>query len=161
MRFVERGLGLLAAACLFGMMTLTFVDVLGRKLLDRSLPGGLELTELMMLGLIFSAMPLTSLKGEHVLFDLLDRSLPRALRSVQGLISNLICAALMAGGAWLVFQRASRVSLEGDTTAQLLLPLAPFFNAVWVMLVITAGVHLVLAFRPDSDGDDDLTPGAL
>ena len=161
MRFVERCLGFLAAACLFGMMTLTFIDVLGRKLLDRSLPGGLELTELLMLGLIFAALPLTSLKGEHVLFDLLYRSLPQALRSVQGLISNLICAALMAGGAWLVHLRASRVALEGDTTAQLLLPMAPFFNAVWVMLVIAACVHLYLAFRPASDRDDDLTTGAL
>ena len=161
MRFVERCLGFLAAACLFGMMTLTFIDVLGRKLMDCSLPGGLELTELLMLGLIFAALPLTSLKGEHVLFDLLDRSLPQALRSVQGLISNLICAALMAGGAWLVNLRASRVALEGDTTAQLLLPMAPFFNAVWVMLVIAACVHLYLAFRPESDRDDDLTTGAL
>jgi len=32
---------------------------------------------------------------------------------------------------------------------------------VWVMLVIAAGVHLYLAFRPASDRDDDLTPGAL
>jgi putative PIG3 family NAD(P)H quinone oxidoreductase len=82
------------------MMALTFVDVLCRKLLDRSIPGSLEVTELLMFGVIFAGLPLTSLRGEHVLFDLLDHLLPAALRAVQGLISNLICTALLAGGGY-------------------------------------------------------------
>ena len=42
-------LGLFAAAALFAMMTLTFVDVVGRKFFDNSIIGSVELTELMML----------------------------------------------------------------------------------------------------------------
>ena len=56
---LERVLGWIAGASLFGMMALTFVDVLGRKLLDHSIPGSLELTELMMFGVIFAGLPLT------------------------------------------------------------------------------------------------------
>ena len=160
-RTIERSLGWLAGASLFGMMALTFVDVLGRKLLDRSLPGSLELTELLMFGVIFAGLPLTSLRGEHVLFDLLDHLLPEALRRVQGALSNLICVAIAGGAAWLVFGRAARSVEQGDITAQLQLSIAPYQYAAGAMLALTAVMHLWLAFRPPVDAPDDPTAGAV
>ena len=147
-RTAERWLGWLAGGSLFGMMLLTFVDVLGRKLFDHSLSGSLELTELLMLAVIFAGLPLTSLRGEHVIFDLLDHLLPDTLRSAQGLISNLFCVVVLAGAAWLVFARAVRTAQQGDTTAQLLWSLAPFYYAVALTLALTALMHLYLAFVP-------------
>jgi len=160
-RALEKALGWLAAACLFGMMLLTFVDVLGRKLFDHSLPGSLEVTELLMLGLIFAGLPLTSLRGEHVIFDLLDHLLPQGLQSAQGVISNLLCTTLVAGASWLVFVRAARTGVDGDTTAQYLWPLAPFQYAVGVLLALTALMHLFLAVRPPPHQTDDPTAGAV
>jgi TRAP-type C4-dicarboxylate transport system permease small subunit len=160
-RHLERLLGWVAGLSLFGMMALTFVDVLGRKLFDHSIPGSLEVTELMMFGVIFAGLPLTSLRGEHVLFDLLDHLLPQALRAIQGMLSNLICTALLAGGAWLVFVRAARTAGQGDTTAQLQLALAPWYYAAGVLLALTALVHVWLAFRPPAETDDDPVAGAV
>lgn len=160
-RTFERLLGWIAGASLFGMMALTFVDVLGRKLLDHSIPGSLEVTELLMFGVIFAGLPLTSLRGEHVLFDLLDHLLPQALRSIQGALSNLICTALLSGGAWLVLVRAGRTAEQGDTTAQLQLPMAPWYYAAAALLLLTALMHLYLACRPPADEADDPTAGAV
>jgi TRAP-type C4-dicarboxylate transport system permease small subunit len=159
-RHLERWLGWLAGGSLFGMMLLTFVDVLGRKLLDRSIPGSLEVTELLMLAVIFVGLPLTSLRGEHVIFDLLDHLLPAPLQKIQGALANLMCAALLAGAAWMVFVRAARTVTQGDTTAQLQLSLAPFYYAAGVMLALTAVMHLYLAYRPTL-ADDDPTAGAV
>ena len=64
-RLLDALCGLLAAAALFAIMALTLVDVLGRKLLSQSVPGSLELTEILMVVVIFSALPLVSLHGEH------------------------------------------------------------------------------------------------
>ena len=158
---IERVLGWIAGASLFGMMALTFVDVLGRKLFDHSIVGSLEVTELMMFGVIFAGLPLTSLRGEHVLFDLLDHFLPEALRKIQGALSNLICTVLVGAAAWLVLARAARTASDGDTTAQLQLSLAPWQYAAGVMLVLTAVMHLVLAFRPLAETADDPTAGAV
>ncbi len=132
MKPLERLLGFAAGLALFGMMALTFADVIGRKLFDASIPGSVELTELLMLAVIFAAMPLTSLHGEHVIFDLLDRALPDGLKRVQHRIANLACTALLLGAAWLVHGRALRLADGGDTTAQLTLPLAPFTHAASV-----------------------------
>lgn len=153
MKRLEAALGLVAAVALFAMMALTFADVIGRKLLDHSIVGSLEMTELLMLAVIFVALPLTSLHGEHVVFDLLESLLPARLLTWQHRIANLICTALLLGGAWLVALRAGRTLEEGDVTSQLGIPLAPVHYAVALLLLLTAVMHLILAVRatPRSD----------
>jgi len=151
-RRFERLLGLIAGASLFAMMALTFADVLGRKFLDASIPGSLELTELLMLVLIFAALPLTSLHGEHVVFDLLDRVVGQAGRVLQHRFANGLCAVLLLGGAWLVAERAARTAEYGDTTAQLHIGIAPFHYMVAVAMVVTALMHLLIIVRGPGHG---------
>ncbi len=158
---LERTLGLLAGAALFGMMLITFADVIGRKLFDASIPGSVEITELLMLAVIFAALPLTSLRGEHVIFDLLDRIIPQRFHPLQRRVANIACTALLAGSAWLVETRALRTGNQGDITAQLEIAIAPFQHAAAVLLLITAAMHLVLAFQAHADPEDEAdTPSA-
>jgi TRAP-type C4-dicarboxylate transport system permease small subunit len=146
-RTLERTLGYVAACGLFGMMVLTFADVVGRKF-GASIPGSLELTELLMLVVIFVGLPLASLKGEHVFFDLLDGVLPAGLRRAQSALANAICAALLLGAAWLVWNRAARTAEQGDITAQLQIGIAPFQYMAAALLLLTALMHVVLIVRP-------------
>jgi TRAP-type C4-dicarboxylate transport system permease small subunit len=146
-RTLERWLGYVAAFGLFGMMVLTFADVVGRKF-GSSIPGSLEVTELLMLLVIFVGLPIASLKGEHVFFDLLDQFLPESLRRIQAALANAICAALLLGAAWLVWGRAARTAEQGDITAQLQIGIAPFQYMAAALLLLTALMHLVLMFRP-------------
>jgi TRAP-type C4-dicarboxylate transport system permease small subunit len=147
MNALKKLLGAGAAAALFLMMLLTFADVVGRKVLNASIVGNVELTELCMLGTIFIAMPLVSLAGEHVIFDLLDPMLPAPLRRWQRVISNVFCTLLVLGGAWLIHGRAARVFEDGDTTAQLQIPTGPFIQAASIMLLCTALMHLIVAIH--------------
>ncbi|MBA4267200.1 MAG: TRAP transporter small permease, partial [Comamonadaceae bacterium] len=48
--------GLMAALALFAIMWLTLVDVSGRKFLSNSVPGALEITEILMVVVIFGAL---------------------------------------------------------------------------------------------------------
>ena len=140
--------GLLAALALFGIMVLTAVDVSGRKFLDASVPGSLELTELLMVAVIFAGLPLVSLQGEHVVFDSLDRWIPPALRRLQQALVDALCAALLLGLAWLMWSKGVQMAGYGETTAQLKLPVYPF---VWLMsglCALTAAVHAMLVWRP-------------
>ena len=147
-RLLETLCGLLAATALFGIMWLTLVDVSGRKLISTSVPGSLELTELLMVAVIFAGMPLVSLRGEHVVFDSLDRWLPARVRRVQHWLVELFCMSLLVGVAWLMWDKGSRMAGYGDTTAQLLLPLWPFVKAMGVLCGVTALVHGLLLLRP-------------
>ncbi len=141
--------GSIAAVALFAIMGLTLVDVAGRKLLSTSVPGSLELTELLLVAVIFAGLPLVSLAGEHVVFDSLDPWLPRAVRRVQRLLVNALCVAALAGMAWLMWQKAGQMASYGDTTAQLKLPLGPFVMLMSVLLGVTAAVHALLMWQPE------------
>lgn len=147
-RGLERLCGLLAAAALFAIMVLTLVDVSGRKLLSQSVPGSLELTELLMVAVIFAGLPLVSLRGEHVVFDSLDRFLPAAVRRAQVALLDAVCAVLLAGVAVLLWTKAGQMAEYGDTTSQLGIALAPFVRVMSVLAVATAVVHALLVFRP-------------
>ena len=81
-KLLEHLCGALCALALFAIMTLTFFDVGGRKLLSHSIPGSLELTELLMVVVIFGALPLVSERGDPVCmrgppFNLKDLSLEK------------------------------------------------------------------------------------
>jgi TRAP-type transport system small permease protein len=140
--------GVLAAVALFAIMMLTLVDVSGRKLLSQSVPGSLEITELLMVVVIFAALPLVSLRGEHVLFDSLDAVLPAWAQRLQQAVVDVFCAAALAGLAWLMWQKAGQMAQYGDVTAQLKLPLGPFVQLMSVLCAVTAWVHLMLLLKP-------------
>ncbi len=156
--------GTIAAVALFALMLLTLVDVGGRKLLSQSVPGSLELTELLMVAVIFAGLPLVSLQGEHIVFDSLDRLLSPALRRVQKWLVDALCVAALGGLAWLMWAKAGEMASYGDTTAQLLLPLGPFVRAMSLLIAVTALVHVMFMLRPadsHSAGAEDPEQGAL
>jgi TRAP-type transport system small permease protein len=138
----------LAAVALFAIMILTLIDVAGRKLLSESVPGSLELTELLMVVVIFAGLPLVSLAGEHVVFDSIDPWLSGAVRRVQGLLVEGACAAALAGIAWLMWIKGAQMMEYGETTAQLKLLKAPFIYGMSVLCGVTALVHLLLMASP-------------
>jgi hypothetical protein len=106
-------------------MALTFFDVGGRKLLSNSITGSLELTELLMVVVIFAALPLVSIRREHVVFDSLDHMLPARLRKLQDAGQPAVRRPAGPGLAD-VAHRAMTSPSSGETTAQLKLLKAPF-----------------------------------
>jgi len=140
--------GLLAAAALFAIMALTFFDVLGRKFADTSITGSLEMTELLMVVVIFAALPLVSDRGEHVAFDSLDSYLPPWALRAQAVIVNALCAAVLLGLAWLMWRTGTQFMENGETTAQLKILKGPFLYGMSVLCGITGLVHLAHVATP-------------
>jgi len=71
-RHVEALLGVAASMILLAMMLLTTVDVVARYLFNRPLRGAFEITELMLVVLIFAGLPLAKVFGGPVRDVLLD-----------------------------------------------------------------------------------------
>jgi TRAP-type transport system small permease protein len=140
--------GLLSGAALFAIMALTFFDVGGRKILSQSIPGSLELTELLMVVVIFGALPLVSLRGEHVVFDSLDSFLSEGVRRVQGILVHFLIGAALIALGYLMFRTGQQFDINGDNTAQLKISKAPFIYGMGVLCAVTGLVHLGLMFNP-------------
>lgn len=138
--------GVMAAMALFSIMWLTVVDVVGRKFFSNSVPGGLELTEMLMVVVIFAALPLVSWRGEHVVFDTLDAMIPDWLRGIQARLIHLVCAGTFVFLGRLMVMRAQRFAEYGDTTVHLALSIAPVAWLMAALLALTGLAHLLLAF---------------
>jgi TRAP-type transport system small permease protein len=143
--------GSLAALALFTIMALTFFDVGGRKFFDHSILGSLELTEMLMVVVIFAGLPLVTEKGEHVLFDSLDPYLPEGFKNIQKRFVNFLCGLALFGLAWLMWKTGASFVESGETSALHKIPKYPFIYGMGLLCTIAATVHVVLAVKPGED----------
>ena len=158
-KILETACGILSGLALFAIMVLTFLDVSGRKFLDHSINGSLELTELLMVVVIFGALPLVSERGEHVVFDSLDPLLPDALKKLQRALVHLLCALALGSLGWLMWKTGTDFVASGETTAQLKILKAPFIYGMGLLCGFTGLIHLSMMFNPM--GHEDNEGGAL
>jgi TRAP-type C4-dicarboxylate transport system permease small subunit len=141
-RHVEGLLGVAASAILMGMMLLTFTDVVARYVFSRPLRGAFEVTELLLLVLIFAGLPLVSFTDEHAVMDFVDRVLGAgALRGLQRLV-QAVSAAFMFLLAWLVWLKADRVWAYRDSTDVLRIVYGPFVYFMALTLGLAGVIHL-------------------
>ncbi|MGQ0544375.1 MAG: TRAP transporter small permease [Betaproteobacteria bacterium] len=131
-------------------MTLTFVDVVMRYVVNRPLRGSLEITELLLLVLIFAGLPLVTHANEHVTMDLIDRLLGERRRRWLARMVELASAALMFLLTWLMWLKAARISAYGDTTDVLRIVVGPFVYFMAAMILLSGLLHLykALSARP-------------
>jgi TRAP-type C4-dicarboxylate transport system permease small subunit len=140
-RRVEGLLGVAASTILLGMMLLTFSDVIARYLFNRPFAGAFEVTELLLLVLIFAGLPLVTYADEHALMDFIDRLLgPRPTRVLERLVQAL-CAAVMFLLAWLVWLKADRIWAYRDATDVLRIVYGPFVYFMALMIGVTGLIH--------------------
>jgi TRAP-type C4-dicarboxylate transport system permease small subunit len=147
--------GVLAGLALFATMVLTFFDVLGRKLLDHSIAGSLEMTELMMVIVIFGALPLVSARGEHIVFDSLDPIWPKCLRNLHLRLVHLVCATALISLGWLMWQTGHDFQVMGETTAQLGIPKSPFIYGMGILCAFTGLIHLMFTLNPSASEENE------
>ena len=152
-KLLETLCGLLAGIALFAIMALTFLDVGGRKLLNNSITGSLEMTELLMVIVIFGALPLVSERGEHVVFDSLDPYLPNVIKKIQRVLVHLLCGVALLALGWLMWQTGNDFLQSGETTAQLKILKAPFIYGMGLLCGFTGLIHLTLVFREQEENE--------
>ena len=126
----------LSAGGVFLMMVVAFVDVVGRKFLDQPLRGSVELTELLMLMVVFIGVALVSHDRNHVQLDLLDSAVPVRWQALRERAGEFLSGLIMLGAGWLALTRALQAGREGELTALLRISMAPAFAIVAVLLAI-------------------------
>ncbi len=140
-RHADALLGAAASAVLLAMMLLTVVDVVGRYAFRRPVRGAFEVTELMLVVLIFAGLPLVSFADEHAVMDFIDRVLgPRAQRRLARAVQALN-AAFMFLLAWLVWRKADRIWGYRDATDVLRIVYGPFVYFMAVTLALAGVIH--------------------
>jgi len=134
-----RLLDAVGSAALLLMMSVVFVDVIGRNLFNMPLPWGTELLEVVVAVMVFALYPVLALRASHITVDLI--TVRPSLQRVQRSVACAVGAVLFAVIAWCTARQAIRSASYGDASALLQIPTA---DVLWGMVVMSGAT--VLAF---------------
>ncbi|HEU4342596.1 MAG TPA: TRAP transporter small permease [Candidatus Binatia bacterium] len=122
------------------LMFLTVADVFGRYLFNQPIPGTFELTEMLMVLIVFLALGLAEHHNEHISLDLAYNHFTPMQKKVTDLVVDLVNLVVVAAITWQLYEYSVRM-LDGNyTTAVLQLPIHPF-----VIAAVTGAAAYVLA----------------
>jgi TRAP-type transport system small permease protein len=141
-RHADSLLGAAASTILMAMMLLTVVDVVARYVFNRPLAGAFEVTELMLLVLIFAGLPLVSFSDEHAVMDFIDRLFGRRGQDRVQRVVQLLNSAFMFLLMWLVWRKADRIWAYRDSTDVLRIVYGPFVYFMALTLALAGVIHL-------------------
>ena len=142
-----RVLGGLAALTLFFIMLLTCADVAGRYIFNEPVPGALEVTEFVMGALIFTSLPLVTLRQEQVTVDLFEQFIPRFVKPALHVLLNAISCACLAAISWRLWVKAGEMFSNGEFTAVLQIKVWPLVYYMSFQAAVTAFVLLLILIR--------------
>lgn len=116
----------IGAIALFGMMALTVIDVAGRYLFNAPLLGAFELTEFLVLILIFSFLGYTEANKRHICVELILDLLPKRVQYICELINHVICLGLFVLITCMAVLKAIELMSTGESSPNLFIPNYPF-----------------------------------
>lgn len=131
-RIVNRVLGYVASGFLIILMMLTVVDVFLRFFFNSPLTGTTEMSQLMMVIIVFPALGWAAIDRAHIKVDLLVRLIPDKPKAVLNTVTFVIALGIYAIITWQSFKEAAVVNRQ---TSLIHLPFAPFY---WLMSVSLA-----------------------
>lgn len=140
------------AVVLAVMMFLTGADVFLRYLFNRPITGSYELTEFMMLLVVFFGLAYTQVKRGHVSVDLVVRRLSERAQAVTNSIAFLVSLGIFSLISWQIVLLAKDKCAKGHVSRVLGVPYCPF-----LFMAAFAATVLCLVFLIDFIGS--LTKG--
>ena len=140
-RHGARALEYLCSLSLFAIVAVTFVDVIGRYVIDKPLPGASEYIQFAMALTIFAGLPLITRTREHISVELLNY-LKGPLRRVKLVFVDTMSLAAVLLLARQLYIQAKDYAEVGTGTTVLDMPMAPLAATMAVLAAITV---LVLA----------------
>ena len=138
------GLAWFAAVTLVAIMTMTFVDVIGRNFLGRSLIGTVETVSLMMGVMVFSGLAVTELNRGHIVVETFQGLFPKPLKRTSMIVNSLLAVGVAGLLLNQLFTKTLDVLAEQEFTMILKLP---YWPAAILMLIGFAVFFVLLVLR--------------
>lgn len=139
-----RGLAHIASVTIFALMCLTVADVLMRKFLNQSILGTVELTELLMVVIVFFTLGFSEMKDAHIKVDIFTSRLKPRIRMLLDVITQFLAFLLFTLMTVSVLRHALSMQRVGELTQDLWIPKYPF---LYLTALGCAVLSMTLLFR--------------
>jgi TRAP-type transport system small permease protein len=111
---------------LAGMMLLTTTDVVGRYFFNAPVLGAYEITEYLMLIMVFSFLARAQSAKVHINVDIVFNHLPQGLRNFLQHFNHFVCLLMMILVTWMSILRVFELRRTGESSVLLKIPDYPF-----------------------------------
>jgi TRAP-type C4-dicarboxylate transport system permease small subunit len=135
-----------AMVILFLMMVLTITDVFLRKVFSNSILGTVEVTEFMMLAVVFFGLAHTEVLNGHIKVDLFVGRLDRHVQGFVDAVTQFTCFMLAGLITWAAGAYAEEMRNSGEVSQDLWIPIYPFLYVVMIGCALFALVLLIKCF---------------
>ena len=142
-RSLSTYLSYIGNAALAFMMLLTTTDVLGRYFFNSPVLGAYEITEYLMLIMVFSYLALAQSQKAHINVDIVFNRLPAWLQRIFERFNHIVCLLVMILVTWKSAQRIAELKSTGEASLLLKIPDYPFA----IFLVIGCLVFCIEFFK--------------
>lgn len=137
---VNRLLHYAAGGVLIVLTMITVVNIVGRAMFNTPVPGTVEVTEMLMVLIVYLGFGYAEHQGDHISVDLLYERSGWKVRRVLTVVNGLVGFFVMGIVAWQLYQYAGVLSRGGYESSILQVPLAPL-----ALIAVGATVLFVLA----------------
>lgn len=144
---VAEALAVLGNLLLLNATLVWVVDIVGRQTVGYSVIGLNDITQLLVMGFVALALPVTFLREENVTVEFIADLLPRpALAWLRALIA-VVAMLFVASLAWFAWVQAAREFAERARSATLAIPMAYYWAPVLLGISLSALLCALLALR--------------
>ena len=144
-RAVRWATAILVGLLLLALTGVTLVDVIGRYFLSRPLLGAAEITELLVMAIVFAGLPAICLDDDHITVDLFTSHLTGRAAAIQLFAARLVVACVLALVCWQLWEHGSRLASFNEVTMFLRAPLEPVAKAASIVSGVCAALTFAMA----------------
>lgn len=142
----------MSATFMFLIAAVTFVDVTGRYVFASPVRGGVEIIEFMLGLLIFSAMPLVTVKDAHITVELFDGFMSAGFKRIRGIVVLLASAAVIAFITERMWSTALEMAEFDEISLHLQVETAPLLFLITALSAVGVIVQLYMTWIFIRDG---------
>jgi len=142
--------GFVSMGVLVLMMLLTVADVFLRAALNKPIIGTTEITEQMMVAVVFLGLGWCAIQGRHIKVDLFVSHYSPSSQKIIDFIINFIALLLVAIICWRTFKTTIMVKQLGITCSYIGVPKFPFYAIAtvgWISLLLAMLGHLIKSLK--------------
>ena len=132
------------AVVMFGMMAVTFVDVLGRYFFSAPIPGGFELIEFMLPLAMFGALPVITRAESHIVISVLTGVLKGNGAWIQRFFVLIGCIIVNMGIAYLMWLQGNELAEAQQISGFLEWSYAPPAYLISLLSVVTIIILMLM-----------------
>jgi TRAP-type C4-dicarboxylate transport system permease small subunit len=147
---VSRVLSYIGMVFVILMMLLTVAHGIGRYAFEAPIKGLVEMSQFMLVLVIFCLMPYTETKKNHLIIGILVDRLPQRAQAIMSSIMYIFSLLVLGIATYRAFERGLFQIAAGQTSMFLRIPHWPFFFVVcicWLLLMLAIAVNLVHFLR--------------